>query len=748
MNATIEIDGLRKRFGRVQALDGMTFTVRPGQVTGFVGPNGAGKSTTMRVATGLDAPDAGTATIGGRPYRSLTSPLRHVGTLLDAGALQPGRRARDHLLWLAHSQGLPAARVDEVIALAGLESAARRRAGSYSLGMRQRLGIAAALLGDPPVLIFDEPFNGMDPEGIVWMKGFLRSLAAQGRAVLVSSHLMSELEALLTEGGAGHLVVVGRGKVIADTSVTDLLAAASGDRVTLRPPRPGHPRAGLHGTDKPERRVPGGGHVMTTGTVAPHRPTLTPARDSFWRLVHAEWTKLRTVRGWVIAVLVTTVGIAAFAFLGADVSGGCTATGSARPAACPLPPTGPGGEPVTDAFYFAHQPVTGNGTITVQMTSLTGHVTVPPAGSESDGPQTGPGLPPWSKAGIIIKQNTSQGSAYAAMMITGSNGVRMQWDYVNDTPGLAGTVSASAPRWLRLVRDGGTVTGYDSADGTHWTLVGTAALPGLTSTVQAGLFAAEPQDGNYTTATGLFRHIGLSWPATGWTGTNVGGAGATFAPVPGTLRQSAGTVTVTGSGDISPAVGSEYGGSGQSLQRALDGTFFGLIPLLVVAAMFITAEYRRGLIRVSLTAAPRRGRLLAAKAVVIGAAGFVAGLAGAALALAVGAPLLRRTGHLVWPVPALTEARMVVGTGALLAVAAVLALAIGTIVRRSAPAVAVVIVVILVPYLLAFSPLPAVAGITGAPAWKSGCCGSPRPPPCPYSRRFPSFTRSSAPTTG
>jgi ABC-2 type transport system ATP-binding protein len=233
MNATIEIDGLRKRFGPVQALDGMTFTVGPGHVTGFVGPNGAGKSTTMRVILGLDAPDAGTATIGGHPYRSLKNPLRHAGSLLDAGALQPSRSARNHLLWLAHSQGIKAGRVDEVIALAGLGSAARRKAGGYSLGMRQRLGIAAALLGDPPVLIFDEPFNGMDPEGIVWMKGFLRSLAAQGRAVLVSSHLMSELE-----DTAGHLVVVGRGQVIADTSVADLIAAASGNRITLRTTAP------------------------------------------------------------------------------------------------------------------------------------------------------------------------------------------------------------------------------------------------------------------------------------------------------------------------------------------------------------------------------------------------------------------------------------------------------------------------------------------------------------------------------
>jgi ABC-2 type transport system ATP-binding protein len=229
MEATIEVTGLRKRFGPTLALDGMSFTVQPGQVTGFVGPNGAGKSTTMRVILGLDAADAGAALIGGRPYRSLRHPLNHAGALLDAAALQPSRTARNHLLWLAHSQGLGAKRVDAVIGQVGLETAARRKAGGYSLGMRQRLGIAAAMLGDPPVLMFDEPVNGMDPEGIVWMRGFLRSLAAQGRAVLVSSHLMSELE-----DTADHLVIVGRGRVIADTSVAELLAAASGDRVTLR----------------------------------------------------------------------------------------------------------------------------------------------------------------------------------------------------------------------------------------------------------------------------------------------------------------------------------------------------------------------------------------------------------------------------------------------------------------------------------------------------------------------------------
>ena len=227
--ATIEVEGLRKRFGSATALDGMTFAVAPGQVTGFVGPNGAGKSTTMRIVMGLDAADAGRALVGGQPYARLRHPLTHVGALLDASALQPGRSARNHLLWLAHSQGLGARRVVEVVEQAGLGSAIRRKAGGYSLGMRQRLGIAAALLGDPPVLILDEPFNGLDPEGIVWIRGFLKALAAEGRAVLVSSHLMSELEDC-----ADHLVVAGRGAVVADVSVAELIGRASGGRVEVR----------------------------------------------------------------------------------------------------------------------------------------------------------------------------------------------------------------------------------------------------------------------------------------------------------------------------------------------------------------------------------------------------------------------------------------------------------------------------------------------------------------------------------
>jgi ABC-2 type transport system ATP-binding protein len=238
---TIEVSDLHKRFGSTQALDGMTFTVAPGTVTGFIGPNGAGKSTTIRVILGLDAPDEGRALVGGQVYQHLRYPLRHVGALVDAAALQPSRTGRNHLLWMARSQKMTASRVDQVIELVGLTSAARRKAGGYSLGMRQRLGIAAAMLGDPPVLILDEPFNGMDPEGIIWIRRFLHSLASEGRSVLVSSHLMGELEDM-----ADQVVVVGRGKVLADASVEELIADASGDQVLLRTPAPDEAAKALH----------------------------------------------------------------------------------------------------------------------------------------------------------------------------------------------------------------------------------------------------------------------------------------------------------------------------------------------------------------------------------------------------------------------------------------------------------------------------------------------------------------------
>jgi ABC-2 type transport system ATP-binding protein len=232
--SAIEIRGVTKRYGRTLAVDDLSFGVESGRVTGFVGPNGAGKSTTMRMILGLDAPDAGHILVNGKRYAELECPLRQVGALLDATATHPGRRARDHLLWLAASNRLARRRVDEVLELVGLAEVARRRTGGFSLGMAQRLGIAAAVLGDPPVLMFDEPMNGLDPEGIRWIRSFMRQLAAEGRTVFVSSHLMNELE-----GTADDLVVIGRGRLIADTSVAALLAGMSDERVHLRTPRAG-----------------------------------------------------------------------------------------------------------------------------------------------------------------------------------------------------------------------------------------------------------------------------------------------------------------------------------------------------------------------------------------------------------------------------------------------------------------------------------------------------------------------------
>ncbi|MFI6522171.1 ABC transporter ATP-binding protein [Spirillospora sp. NPDC050679] len=228
----IELRDLTKRYGDRTAVHGLTLTVEPGKVTGFLGPNGAGKSTTMRMILGLDRPTSGTALIDGRPYAAFPRPLREVGALLDAKALHPGRSARAHLVALARSNGIPTARVDEALETVGLSEVARRRAGTFSLGMGQRLGIAGALLGDPRVLLFDEPVNGLDPDGVLWVRRLMRSLAAEGRTVFVSSHLMSEME--LT---ADRLVVIGKGRLIADAPVAEVIARSSRNAVRLRSPR-------------------------------------------------------------------------------------------------------------------------------------------------------------------------------------------------------------------------------------------------------------------------------------------------------------------------------------------------------------------------------------------------------------------------------------------------------------------------------------------------------------------------------
>ncbi len=228
----IECRGLTKRYGATVAVDDLSFTVTPGKVTGFLGPNGAGKSTTMRMILGLDRPTAGTARIEGLAYRELKNPLRAVGALLDAKWVHPNRSARSHLRWMAAANDIPAKRVDEVLHLVGLSEVANKKAGGFSLGMSQRLGLAATLLGDPPVLLFDEPVNGLDPEGILWIRRFMQKLAAEGRTVLVSSHLLSEMAQT-----ADHLVVIGRGRLIADTDTKDFITKSSESTVRVRSPQ-------------------------------------------------------------------------------------------------------------------------------------------------------------------------------------------------------------------------------------------------------------------------------------------------------------------------------------------------------------------------------------------------------------------------------------------------------------------------------------------------------------------------------
>jgi ABC-type transport system involved in multi-copper enzyme maturation permease subunit len=461
---------------------------------------------------------------------------------------------------------------------------------------------------------------------------------------------------------------------------------------------------------------------MTTATTTPYRSAMQPGREGFAQLLHAEWTKFRTVRGWVIGMLVAVLVTVLLGLLGP--AGSHISCAGPNGQACSqdhTPPVGPDGEAVTDGFYFVHQPLAGDGSITVRVTSLTGLYHENGTGQVAQDPRAGmrSGTQPWSKAGIIIKQSTSQGSAYAAMMVTGSHGVRMQHNFTHDTAGLPGAVADASPRWLRLTRAGDTITGFASADGTNWSTVGTVSLAGLSSTVEAGLFTTSPEytvteqrfvgtssRGGPTLATAHFDQVSIkgTWPRSEWTGEYVGGRGAGDGHLAG-FQQDGGGFTVSGSGDIAPKVA---GGAGSTIENSLVGAFAGLIAMIIVATLFITGEYRRGLIRTTFAASPRRGRVLAAKAIVIGSVTFVTGLAAAALAVPLVGQLARAKGIYVFPVTPLTELRVVVGTAALLAIAAVLALAVGTVLRRSAGAVTAVIVAIVLPYILAVaSVLPA-----------------------------------------
>jgi ABC-type transport system involved in multi-copper enzyme maturation permease subunit len=479
---------------------------------------------------------------------------------------------------------------------------------------------------------------------------------------------------------------------------------------------------------------------MTTQAISVPRPDAGPdagpGRGGFGGLVRAEWIKFRSVRGWVIgmilaALLTIFIGVfaAANAGIGCQINGGPPKSGKA---CLPYIPHGPGGEIVTDSFYFVRQPLTGNGTMTAEVTSLTGeHANLSSGPVQVGNGNLVPGLAEWAKAGIIIKQSTHQGSAYAAMMVTDGHGVRMQYNFTGDTAGMPGAVSAAHPRWLRLTRSGDTITGYDSADGTHWTQVGTVQLTGLPSTVQVGMFATSPgytvtqnsfggasNNSGPAQATGVFDHVSLTGGAPGstWAGTAIGGGGpAGGGPGPGgsvPFTRNGGSYTLTGSGDIAPVTpGPNSPLPTVTIGQSLAGAFLGLIAIMVVAAMFFSTEYRRGLIRTTLAATPRRGAVLAAKAVVIGAVAFVIGLVAAVVSIGVGVPREENSGQVLLTAPLLTEIRVIVGTAAMLAVAAVFAVALGAILRRSAAAITIAVVTVVMPFLLtALNVVPAGIG--------------------------------------
>jgi hypothetical protein len=440
------------------------------------------------------------------------------------------------------------------------------------------------------------------------------------------------------------------------------------------------------------------------GEMTPVRGSRMAGRDGFAQLLRAEWTKFWTVRAWVVSLALAAVLIVgiALALGNAGNSGGLPAVA-----------TGPSGIAVNDNFFFMHRSLAGDGSITVRVTSLTDGA-APGQGELRIAPQ------PWAKAGIILSGGTRAGSVYAAVMATPGHGVRMQYDFTHDIAGLPGAVSASSPRWLRLARSGDTVTGYDSADGSHWSVIGSATLAGLPSNAAAGLFVASPQayQSRYgyvpTLAIARFDDVSLrgGWSPGTWSRCEVGApgsrVGASCTPVSSRgiplplASESGGTFTMYGSGDISPYVDivDILGG----IIKA--GSLVGLVALIALSGVFVSSEYRRGMIRTTFAASPRRGRVILAKAIVVGVVAFAAGLVGAAVALTITGPKLRSHGWTppIYPVVSLgtgTGLRMVAGTAVMLALAAVFTLAVAVMLRRSVGAITVGIALFVGPWLVA-----------------------------------------------
>jgi hypothetical protein len=413
------------------------------------------------------------------------------------------------------------------------------------------------------------------------------------------------------------------------------------------------------------------------------------------RLLRAEFTRFRTVRGWMIALCATAIVFVLVSFFSAFES----RSGN------PVVPTGPGGEAVTDTYTFVRQELAGDGTLLARVTSFSG--------------QLEPGLAPWAKAGIILEPDTNQGTAYAAVMTTGSHGVRMQYDYTHDSPGLAGAVGPSSPRWLRLTRAGDVIAGYDSADGARWTKIGSARLTGLPRTVQIGLFVTSAAEasvgGTSSVATATFDHISAQGDLRrrSWTPDAIAGA------YPSTWQQrSAGEFIISGSGDIAPLVGGEGAAIHWSGASVVNGTVVALLFVIVLAALPVTSGYRRGLVRATFAASPHRGRVIAAKAAVAGSLTFAAGGIATAIAEVVTRHVFAANGNYLFPQSGSDTARVIVGTGLLLGLAAVLTVALGAMLRRGVVTVVAGIVLLIVPgvlgsqsgnWLMRFTPTAAFA---------------------------------------
>jgi hypothetical protein len=438
----------------------------------------------------------------------------------------------------------------------------------------------------------------------------------------------------------------------------------------------------------------------------PRRHVAAPGRDGFARLLRAEFTKFRTVRSWMIALCAAAVVFVLLSFLSAFESR----------APVPAVPTGPGGEAVADTYMFVHRTLAGDGALTARVTSL----------SSQPGSQPEPGLAPWAKAGIILEPDTKQGTAYAAVMVTGSHGVQMQYNYSHDSQGLAGAAGPSSPRWLRLTRAGDVITGYDSAGGARWTEIGAVRLTGLPRTVQIGLFVTSPayfgagaHVGTPSVATASFDRISAagdilrrSWAPDAITGFYP------YEPSASTWKQpSAGAFTISGSGDIAPLVGDVISAqwAGASI---VNGTIAALLVLIVLATLFATSEYRRGLIRATFAASPRRGRVLAAKAVVAGSLAFAAGASATAIAEVITRHVLVANGSYLFRQSGPDLARVIIGTGLFLGLAAALAVALGMMLRRSVPAITGGIALLVLPgvlgsqsgnWLMRFTPTAAFA---------------------------------------